>query len=215
MGQKVNPKSFRFGTVFTWDSRWFADKKRYKHLVYEDVLLRQELKKRLSSAGLARIEIERSINRVDITIHVTRPGVVIGRGGSGLEELKKFINQFLKSRNPQRNIKIDLKVEPVKEPNLNATVIANNIAEQLIKRMPHKRIVNQTIDRVMSAGAKGVKIMLSGRIAGAEISRREKYQKGTVPLSTIREEIDYAETPSLTKSGYIGVKVWIAKGEKI
>jgi small subunit ribosomal protein S3 len=215
MGQKVNPKVFRIGTVFTWDSRWFADKKRYKHLVLEDVLLRRELKKRLGSAGLARIEIERSINRIDITVHVTRPGVVIGRGGSGLEELKKFINKFLKERYKSQTLKIDLKVEPVKEPNLNATVVANNIAEQLIKRMPHKRAVNQSIDRVMSAGAKGVRIMLSGRIAGAEISRREKYQKGTVPLSTIREEIDYAETPSLTKSGYIGVKVWIAKGEKI
>ncbi len=215
MGQKVNPKSFRIGNVFTWDSRWFADKRRYKHLLLEDVLLRRELIKRLAKAGLAKIEIERSINRIDITIHVTRPGVVIGRAGSGLEDLKKFVNQFLRQKQQSRNLKVDLKVEPVKEPNLNATVIANNIAEQLAKRLPYKRVVNQAIERVMSAGAKGVRIMLSGRIAGAEISRREKYQKGTVPLSTIREEIDYAETPSLTKSGYIGVKVWIAKGEKL
>jgi len=215
MGQKVNPKSFRIGTVFTWDSRWFADDKRYKHLLYEDILLRRELKKRLTNSGLARIEIERSINRLDITIHVTRPGVVIGRGGTGLEELKKFINQLLNSRHRGQTLKVDLKVEPVKEPNLNATVIANNIADQLVKRLHHKRVVNQAVERVMSSGAKGVRIVLSGRIAGAEISRREKYQKGSVPLSTIREEIDYAEVPSLTKSGYIGVKVWIAKGEKI
>lgn len=213
MGQKVNPKGFRLGTIFTWTSRWFADNRRYKHLLLEDVLLRRALEKKLQNAGLSRIEIERSINRIDVTLFVSRPGVVIGRGGSGLEEMKKYLSKFLRQK--KETLKIELKVEPVKEPNLDAAIVAHTIAEQLAKRLPHKRVVNQTIDRVMSAGAKGVRIMLSGRIAGAEISRREKFQKGTVPLSTIREEIDYAATPSLTKSGYIGVKVWICRGEKI
>ena len=214
MGQKVNPRGFRLGPLFTWSSRWFADKKRYKHLLLEDVKLRKALDKKLQHAGLSRIEIDRSINRIDITVYVVRPGIVIGRGGTGLEELKKFIPQFLQPSEKKTALKIELKVEPVKEPNLDAAVVAHNITEQLAKRMPHKRIVNQTLERVMNAGAKGVKIMLSGRIAGAEISRREKYQRGSVPLSTIREEVDFAQKPSLTKSGYIGVKVWISKGER-
>lgn len=215
MGQKIHPRGFRLGTLFTWNSRWFADKKRYKHLLLEDMLLRQALASRLKPAGLSRVEIERSINRIDIIVHVMRPGVVIGRGGTGLEELKKFVNIFLKGKGKKDSLKIELRVEPVKEPNLDAQIVAVMVADQLAKRLPHKRVVNQTIERVMGSGAKGVKILLSGRIAGAEISRREKYQKGTVPLSTIREEIDFAAVPSLTKSGYIGVKVWIAKGEKV
>lgn len=214
MGQKINPRVFRLGTMFTWGSRWFADDKRYKHFVLEDALLRKALDKRLGSAGLSRVEIERSINRVDVIIYVTRPGVVIGRGGTGLEELKKFVVKFLQKHTKKDTLKVELKIEPVKEPNLDARVVARTIAEQLTKRMPHKRVVNQTLERVMSSGAKGVRIMLAGRIAGAEISRREKYQKGTVPLSTIRAEVDYADHPSLTKSGYIGVKVWICRGEK-
>lgn len=214
MGQKVNPRGFRLGTIFTWTSRWFADNKRYRHLLLEDVLLRRALEQKLTHAGLSRIEIERSINRIDIIVFVTRPGVVIGRGGTGLEELKKYIANFFKKMSKQTNLKIELKVEPVKEANLDANIVARTIAEQLAKRLPHKRVVNQSIERVMGAGAKGVRIMLAGRIAGAEISRREKYQKGTVPLSTIREEVDFASFPSLTKSGYIGVKVWICRGEK-
>lgn len=213
MGQKINPHGFRLGTVFTWTSRWFADKKRYQKLLLEDVRLRETLEQKLKHVGLSKVEIERSINRIDVIIFVSRPGMVIGRGGSGLEELKKFITKFLKKKGDRDSLKIELKVEPVKEPSLDARIVAMTVAEQLVKRMPHKRVVNHAIDRVMSAGAKGVRIMLAGRIAGAEISRREKYQRGTVPLSTIREEVDFASVPSLTKSGYIGVKVWIAKGE--
>jgi small subunit ribosomal protein S3 len=214
MGQKVNPHAFRLGILFPWTSRWFADSRRYRHLLLEDVLLRTALESKLKHAGLSRVEIERSINRIDISIFVTRPGVVIGRGGTGLEELKKYVTGFLKKHNKGNSLKIELKVEPVKEPHLDATVVARTIAEQLAKRMPHKRVANQAIERVMGAGAKGVRIALAGRIAGAEIARREKYQRGTVPLSTIREEIDFAKVPSLTKSGYIGVKVWICKGER-
>jgi small subunit ribosomal protein S3 len=224
MGQKINPRGFRIGTVFTWGSRWFADKKQYKELVYEDAKLRETLQAKLKPAGLAQVVIERSINKIKVTLFVSRPGVVIGRGGSGLEELKKFIERHMithqiptfpydmkKSSQEAGRMKVELAVEPVKEPNLNAYLVAQTISDQLIKRMPHKRICNQMIDRVMSAGARGVRIILAGRIGGAEIARREKYQSGTVPLSTIREEVDFAVSPALTKSGYVGVKVWICR----
>ncbi len=215
MGQKVHPKGFRIGTVFNWESRWYAGSKTYKHLLIADVTLRKELFIKLKSAGIATVEIERSINKVKVTVHVSRPGVVIGRGGSGLEILKKFVEKFLantmRSQSDGKSLKVDIAVEPVKEPNLNAFLVGTTIADQLIRRMPHKRVCNQTLDRVLSSGAKGVRIILSGRINGAEIARRERYQSGTVPLSTIRENIDFAAVPALTKSGYIGVKVWICR----
>lgn len=207
MGQKINPKGFRLGQLYTWDSRWFADSKRYKELLIADVKLRELLFSKLKAAGLSQVEIERSINKVTIRLHVAKPGLVIGRGGTGLEELKKFVERFF----TDAKLKIDLAVEPVKEPNLNAYLVAVNVADQLARRMPHKRVVNQAINRVLTAGAKGVRILLSGRIAGAEISRREKYQSGTIPLSTLREDVDFASVPSLTRSGYVGVKVWICK----
>ena len=217
MGQKIHPKGYRIGTVFTWSSRWFADKRLYRTLLFEDVKIREEMFLRLKSAGLSEVEIERSINKVKIILHVARPGVVIGRGGSGLEEIKKYLESFIGKLSKRRlgkqdaKQKLELSVEPVKEPNLQAYLVATTIADQLSKRLPHKRVGNQAIERVMSAGAKGVRVILSGRIAGAEIARREKYQAGTVPLSTIREEVDFASVPSLTKSGYIGVKVWICR----
>lgn len=210
MGQKVNPKVLRLGNLYTWESRWFANKKDYSKILLEDVMLRKELTKRLKVAGLARIEIERSINAVSITLFVARPGMVIGRGGEGLEELKKFVLKLLgvKEGNTHSS-KVTLKVEPVKEPNLEAYLVAVNVADQLVKRFPYKRVLSSMSERVMTAGAKGVRILLSGRIAGAEISRREKIQIGTLPLSTIREKIDFAKYAALTKSGYVGVKVWI------
>ncbi len=219
MGQKINPRGFRLGQVFTWSSRWYADSRRYKYLFLEDVNLRRLLSKKLKSAGLESIEIERSINKVKITLHVSRPGVVIGRGGSGLEELKKYIESFLakdtygkaKKTKEAARTKLELAVEPVKEPNLSAQLVAQTISDQLAKRLPHKRVGNQAVERVMAAGARGIKILLAGRIGGAEIARREKFQSGTVPLSTIRENVDYASVPSLTKSGYVGIKVWICR----
>jgi small subunit ribosomal protein S3 len=225
MGQKINPKGFRIGTTFTWGSRWFADNRHYKQLLLQDNTLREMLFARLKPAGLANVEIERSINKVKVMLHVSRPGVVIGRGGVGMEELKKYVEKFIltdpgrpdpyarkqKLSQGASRSKVEVAVEPVKEPNLNAYLVGTNIADQLIKRMPYKRICNMAIERAMTSGAKGVKILLSGRINGAEIHRREKFQAGTVPLSTIREEIDYAIIPALTKSGYIGVKVWICR----
>lgn len=209
MGQKVNPKAARLGILYTWDSRWFVKGKKYKELLSEDIKIRKALMKKLGPAGISRVEIERSINKIDITLHVSRPGVVIGRGGVGLEEVKKFIEGIV-SRALSK-IKVEIKVEPVKEPNLDAYLVATNIADQLAKRLPHRRVVRATIERVMTAGARGVKIVLSGRIAGADISRRETYKAGTIPLSTLRENIDFVAVPSLTRSGYIGVKVWICK----
>ena len=211
MGQKVNPFVFRLGNLFTWSSCWFADGKRYKKLLLEDIKLRKALQEKLERANLSRVEIQRSINQVKITLYVSRPGVVIGRGGTGLEGLKKFVMAFLKKSAGSNVLKIELRVEPVKEPNLDSKIVASTIAQQLSKRFPHKRAVKQAIERVMGSGAKAIKIILSGRIAGAEIARQEKFQEGSVPLSTLREEIDYACVPSLTKSGYIGVKIWICR----
>lgn len=221
MGQKIHPYGFRLGPLYTWVSRWFADDSRYADLLLQDVLLREALVKRLKPAGLASVEIERSINKIRVVLHVSRPGLVIGRGGTGLEDVKKFVEATLRTIAREKRLgkaafdaakmKVEVVVEPVKEPNLSAQIVATNIADQLIKRMPHKRICMQTLDRVMTAGARGVKIKLAGRIAGAEISRRETYKAGTIPLSTLREEVEYAEVPALTKSGYVGVKVWICK----
>jgi len=213
MGQKVNPQILRLGPIYNWSSRWF-DEKRYKDVLLEDYNLRKALMAKLSGAGVSEIEIERSINSLMLTINVSRPGMVIGRGGSGLEEIKDYLYKFLKiKKNSKTTPKIDIKIEPIKEPNLDAFLVAKNISDQLVKRLPHRRVLAQTVERVMGAGAKGVRIIISGRVGGAEINRKEKMQKGTVPLSTIRERINFASVPALTKKGYIGVKVWINKGE--
>lgn len=210
MGQKINPKGFRLGQIYNWSSRWFANRKRYPGLVLQDAKLRKILMEKLKPAGIAEVEIERLLNKIEVIIHVSRPGVVIGRGGSGLEELKKFVGKTLGEQD-KNNLRFELKVEPIKEPNLNAYLVATNIADQLVKRIPHKRAVRQTAQRVMVSGAQGVRVILSGRIGGAEIARREKYQEGRMPLTTLREKIDFATSPALTKSGYVGVKVWICK----
>lgn len=214
MGQKVNPHALRIGPVYDWVSHWF-DQKRYKDVLLEDYIIRKKLLERLKPAGVARVEIDRSINSVKITAYVAKPGMVIGRAGTGLEELKKFLTVVLRSfaKSKKTAPKFDIRVEPVKEPNLDAFLVANTVADQLAKRLSHKRVLLQAAEKVMGSGAKGVRILLSGRINGAEISRREKVQRGTVPLSTIREHIYFASVPSLTKKGYIGVKVWINRPE--
>ncbi len=217
MGKKVNPIALRLGTVFTWQSRWFAGKKEYKTVLKQDFQLRDQLMVKLAHAGIAKVEIERSINSIRIILYVAKPGMVIGRGGSGLEEVKKFITNIVSEQGKiaTKDLpRIDTRVEAVKEPNLDAYLVAKNISDQLIKRLPFKRVLNQNAERVMGSGAKGVKILLSGRVGGAEIHRREKISLGTVPLSTIREEVRYATCPALTQKGYVGVKVWINLGEK-
>lgn len=215
MGQKVNPFGFRLGPLYTWKSRWFADKRSYQNFVLQDAKLRKFLASRLKLAGINLVEIERSINTTKIILHVARPGVVIGRGGSALEELKKEIAaQLLTKKDDPKSSKVEIEVVEVKDAELSAYLVAQRISEQLAHRYPHRRAVSQALERIMSAGAKGAKIVLSGRIGGSEIGRREKYSEGSVPTQTIRADIDYANFPSLTKFGYIGIKVWIYRGEK-
>lgn len=213
MGQKINPVGFRIGTVYKPSSRWYAEGAQYRTLVLQDIKLRRFLMDRLKLAGIVKVDIERSINTINITLHVARPGVVIGRGGANLEILKKEIAALLRKLGESEKTKFTLDVKEVAKPDLSAKLVAERISEQLIKRYPHRRAISQAIERVMNAGAKGVKIQLSGRIGGAEIGRTEKYGEGTVPTQTIRAEIDYADVPSLTRSGYVGIKVWINKGE--
>lgn len=213
MGQKVNPKGLRLGVVTAWDSRWiFSSKKRYRDNLLVDIKIREGILNKFKFAVVTRVEVERAINRINIIIHAVKPGMVIGRGGKGLEEVKKFVVNIMGAKLVEKEkVKIDIKIEPVKKPFLNAYYVAYTVATKLIRNLPHRVLVHHTMDRVMEAGAKGVKIQLGGRIGGATISRREKYYQGTVPVSTIREDIDFAKYPALTKSGYIGVKVWIAK----
>lgn len=215
MGQKVNPIGFRTGTFLPWKSRWFADNKKYREYLLEDIKIREALMKKLKLAGITSVEIERLPKTIVITLTVSRPGVVIGRGGTGLEDLKKHILATIrKIRGSQiKDLKIDLQVNEVKNPETSAHLVANRIAFELERRMPHRRVVTRAMERVMQAGAKGVKVILAGRIGGAEISRTEKYQMGSVPTQTLRENIDYAQVPALLKKGYVGVKVFIHKPE--
>lgn len=210
MGQKVNPFGFRLSQVKNWKSCWFtSDPEKYKQNLLEDVKIRRFLMKKLKLAGIVSVQIERSINKMKVIIYVSRPGVVIGRGGTTLEQLKKELCQMVSIAEPEKN----LEIEPteVKDPEVSAQLVATRITEQLERRFPYRRVITKTIERVMGAGAKGIRVTLSGRIAGAEIARTEKFAEGKVPLQTLRAKIDYAQVSALTKSGYIGVKVWIHK----
>lgn len=216
MGQKVNPVGFRVGRTTSWKSRWFASGQNYKNFLIEDVKIRKALMNRLSLAGITGVEIERLPKSMVITVAVSRPGVVIGRGGSGIEDLKKFITSLLRegTKSKSQNIKVDLRVSEVKNPELSAYLVAERIAGDLERRIPHRRSITKAMERVMAARAGGIKIVLGGRINGAEISRVEKFHQGSVPTQTLREDIDYAERPALTKRGYVGVKVWIHRKQE-
>ena len=210
MGQKVNPIGFRLETVKNspeWQSSWYADKKKYGTYLLEDKKIRDFIQKKLYSAGIVAIRIDRSVKKIKLTLVVSRPGLVIGRGGKELEILKKEILKLMSKDSGKQNV--DIQVEEFKLADLSAKLIAEKIAFQLTKRMPYRRVILSAMEKTMGAGAKGIKIQLGGRINGAEISRREKFSQGKVPLSTIRSKIDYAECPSLTRSGYIGVKVYL------
>lgn len=210
MGQKVHPYSFRLGPQYTWRSRWFAQGTQYKQLLQQDYVLRQFLQERLRSAGLMEIEIERSIRRLQIRLFVMRPGVVIGRGGSGIEELKKQLTEKLQAMASDRRMpQLDLIVEEVNRPELSAQLMAQRMVDQLSRRIPHSRAANRLMEQIMASGALGVMITLAGRINGSEIGRTEKHSMGSVPRQTIRADVDFARVPALTKSGYVGVKVWI------
>lgn len=212
MGQKVHPKGLRLGVINNWSSRWFfSQKKAYREALISDVRIRKFLMKKLSFTSVTQVDIERAINKIVLIIYSVKPGMIIGRGGKGLEEIKHYIVKFLQLGSKGKETKIDLKIEPVKKPYLNAYFVAQTIAEKLVRNFPHRSVVHNALNRVMESGARGIKIQLGGRIAGSEISRREKYFEGTIPTSTIREDVDFAIYPALTRSGYIGVKVWICR----
>ncbi|KYZ77707.1 30S ribosomal protein S3 [Anaerosporomusa subterranea] len=205
MGQKVNPHGLRIGIIKTWDAKWYADKE-YASNLHEDIKMRKLIKKKLYAAGVSRIEIERSLNRVKVTIHTAKPGMVIGRGGSGIEDLKQTLKKLTGKT-------IDVNVAEIKQAELDSTLVAENIAAQLEKRIAFRRAMKQSVMRTMRMGAKGIKVMVGGRLGGAEIARTESYREGSIPLHTLRADIDYGTAEAHTTFGVIGVKVWIYKGE--
>jgi small subunit ribosomal protein S3 len=191
--------------VKTWDAKWYADKEFAQNL-HEDIEIRKELKKLLMSSGVSRIETERSKNRLKLTIHTAKPGMVIGRGGSGIDEIKNKLKKFTDKR-------LDININEIRQPDLDATLVAENIAAQLERRIAFRRAMKQSVGRTMRLGAKGIKIMCSGRLGGAEIARSESYREGSIPLHTLRADIDYGFAEASTTYGRIGIKVWIFKGE--
>ncbi|BDG62226.1 30S ribosomal protein S3 [Caldinitratiruptor microaerophilus] len=206
MGQKVHPNGLRVGVYRDWNSRWFASKKELPELLVEDTKIRKYIKRTFYNAGISRVEIERSAGRVRVIIHTGKPGMVIGKGGAGVEELRKTLEQMT-----GKQVKIDI-IE-IRAPELDAQLVAESVAQQLEKRVSARRAMKQAISRAMRLGAKGARIIVSGRIAGAEIARRERDWEGTVPLHTLRADIDYGFAEANTTYGKIGVKVWIYKGE--
>ena len=207
MGQKVHPKGFRLGIIKDWDARWYADRD-FAKLLHEDVKIRRYIKKRLYTAGISLVEIERAANRVKVTIHTARPGIVIGRGGSEVESLRKELERLTGRQ-------VNLNIIEVKRPELDAQLVAENIATQLEKRISFRRAMKQAVTRAIRFGAEGIKIMCAGRLAGAEMARTEWYSEGKVPLHTLRADIDYGFTEANTTYGKTGIKVWIYKGEML
>ncbi|MEG1257365.1 30S ribosomal protein S3 [Clostridium sp.] len=207
MGQKVHPHGLRVGVIKDWDAKWYADKKNFADNLVEDHAIREYLKKRLFTAGISKIEIERTAKRVKINIHTAKPGMVIGKGGQSIEELKVALKEVVTDKFVLINI-----VE-VRTPENNAQLMSENIAAQLEKRISFRRAMKQTIQRAMRTGVKGVKTACSGRLGGAEIARTEQYHEGTIPLQTLRADIDYGFAEANTIYGKIGVKVWVYKGE--
>ena len=206
MGQKVNPTGLRIGVIKDWESRWYADPNKFGDTLIEDYQLRQYLLKTLAPAGVPRVEIERDAKRVRINIFCAKPGMVIGRGGAEIEKLKAVCEKKLGKE-------VSLNIVEIKQPDLDAQLVAENIAAQLEKRVSYRRALKLAIGRTMRLGAKGIKAQVSGRLGGAEIARSESYHEGTIPLQTIRADIDYGFAEAATTYGCIGVKVWIYRGE--
>ena len=206
MGQKVNPHGLRVGVIKDWDSRWYASEEKVGDLIVEDQKIRKYLKKTLYGAGVPKIEIERSNDIVTIYLHCARPGVVIGKGGEQIEQYRLAVEKMIGK-------KVKLNIVEVRNPDMNAQLVAENIAQQLEKRISHRRAMKNAMGRAMRAGAKGIKVCCSGRLGGREIAGVEHYHEGTIPLQTIRADIEYGFTEAATTYGRIGVKVWIYKGE--
>ena len=206
MGQKVNPHGLRVGVIKDWDSRWFANKATFGDTLVEDYNVRNYIKKSLYAAGVPRIEIERFADKVRIHIHCAKPGIVIGRGGAEIEKLRVSLVAMMKKD-------VSLNIVEVKQPDLSAQLVAESVAQQLENRVSFRRAMKQSIGRAMKLNARGIKIRCSGRLGGAEIARAESYHEGTIPLQTIRADIDYGTAEAATTYGRIGVKVWIYRGE--
>ncbi|MFU0824300.1 30S ribosomal protein S3 [Clostridium sp.] len=207
MGQKVHPHGLRVGVIKDWDAKWYANDKNFADNLIEDDKVRKFIKNKCYSAGIAKIEIERTPKRIKINIHTAKPGMLIGKGGKGIEELKGEILSMVNEKN------VIINIVEVKKPEVDAQLMAENIAQQLEKRISFRRAMKQTIQRAMKGGVKGVKTACSGRLGGAEIARTEQYHEGTIPLQTLRADIDYGFAEANTTYGKIGVKVWIYKGE--
>lgn len=206
MGQKVNPHGLRIGIIKDWDTKWYANKKNFGDLLVEDFKIRKYIKKRLFISGISRIEIERAANKIKVNVHTAKPGLVIGKGGAGIEDLRKDVEKLT-----GKNVLIN--ITEIKVPEVDAQLVAENIASQLEKRISFRRAMKQSMSRAMKIGAKGIKTAVAGRLGGAEIARSEHYHEGTIPLQTLRADIDYGFAEADTTYGKLGVKVWIYKGE--
>ena len=206
MGQKVNPNGFRVGVIRDWNTRWYASKKDFADYLLEDKAIRDFLKKTYFEAGISKISIERAANKVNVSIHTARPGMLIGKGGAGIENIKAQVTKIA-------NRPVGVNIMEVRNPDASAQLVAENVAAQLEKRISYRRAMKQSMARAMKAGAKGIKIKCSGRLGGAEIARDDKYRDGSIPLQTMRADIDYGFAEAATTYGRIGVKVWIYKGE--
>ena len=205
MGHKVHPYGFRLGVTRTWTAKWYHDKE-YTDLLKEDIAIRQLVDKRLANASVSGLEIERNFGQVTVTVHTAKPGIVIGKGGQNVEILRQQIGALTKR-------KVKLEIKEIRQPELDAYLVATNISQQLSRRIAFKKAMKQAIQRSMKAGAKGVKIMVSGRLGGAEMSRREWDKEGRIPLGTLRADISYGQVHAHTTYGRIGVKVWIYRGD--
>lgn len=205
MGQKINPVGLRIGIIRDWESKWYAGKD-YAALLHEDLRIREYIAKRLKDASVSKVEIERAANRVNVTVHTAKPGMVIGKGGTEVEALRKALNQLTGKR-------VHINILEIKRADLDAKLVAENVARQLENRVSFRRAQKQVIQRAMRSGAKGIKTMVSGRLGGADIARSEQYSEGTVPLHTLRADIDYAHAEADTTYGKLGVKIWIYRGE--
>jgi len=206
MGQKVNPHGLRIGIIKDWDTKWYANDKNFSELLVEDVKIRNFIKKKLYASGISRIEIERAANKVKVNVHTAKPGLVIGKAGAGIEELRKEVEKLTGKS-------VLINITEIKTPEIDAQLVAENIAQQLEKRISFRRAMKQAMSRAMKLGAKGIKTAVSGRLGGAEIARSEHYHEGTIPLQTLRADIDYGFAEADTTYGKLGVKVWIYKGE--
>ena len=205
MGQKVHPIGMRVGIIRDWDAKWYAEKE-YADYLHEDLAIRKFIQKELADASVSTIEIERAVNKVIVSLHTAKPGMVIGRGGAGIEDIKKAMTRFTDKQ-------VDVNIAEIKQADMDATLVAENIAGQLERRIGFRRAMKQAVGRTMRLGAKGIKIMVSGRLGGAEIARSESYREGSIPLHTLRADIDYGTAEAHTTYGCIGIKVWIYKGE--